>query len=104
MLVEVHVPNPDGALLPGMYARVTLETRRSTPPLLVPADALVVLPEGTDVATLRADHTVHLQRIEVGRDFGDRIEVVNGLQEGDTIIPNPGDLAREGVSVDPLIP
>lgn len=102
LLVEVHVPNPDGALLPGMYARVSLKTDRSTPPLLVPADALVVLPEGTEVATLRPDHTVHLQKIELGRDYGDRLEIIDGLKEGDVIIPSPGDLAREGLRIDPI--
>jgi multidrug efflux pump subunit AcrA (membrane-fusion protein) len=51
---------------------------------------------------VRADHTVHLARIEVGRDYGDRLEVLSGLQAGDTIIPNPGDLAREGLKVDPV--
>ena len=39
---------------------------------------------------------------EVGRDFGDRLEVVNGLHQGDMIIENPGDTAREGVKVNPV--
>jgi hypothetical protein len=51
---------------------------------------------------MRADHTVHLQRIEVGRDYGDRLEVLSGLRDGDTIIPNPGDVAREGIQVAPV--
>ena len=51
---------------------------------------------------VRPDPTVHLQKIEVGRDYGDRLEVISGLQEGDTIIANPGDSAREGVKVDPV--
>jgi hypothetical protein len=38
----------------------------------------------------------------VGRDFGDRIEVLSGLSPGDTIIPNPTDTAREGLKVDPI--
>jgi hypothetical protein len=45
---------------------------------------------------------VHLQKIEVGRDYGDRLEILSGLREGDTIIPNPGDIAREGLEVDPI--
>ena len=55
-----------------------------------------------NVAMLRPDHTVHLQKVEVGRDYGDRLEVTGGLQEGDTIIANPGDNGREGVEVDPV--
>jgi multidrug efflux pump subunit AcrA (membrane-fusion protein) len=54
------------------------------------------------VATVRPDHTVHLQKIEAGRDYGDRLEIISGLREGDTIIPNPGDNAREGLKVDPV--
>ena len=36
LLVEVQVPNADGALLPGMYAQVDLSSARANPPLLVP--------------------------------------------------------------------
>jgi len=53
---------------------------------------------------VRPDHIVHFQKIEVGRDYGDRLEVLSGLQEGDTIIPRPGDNVREGVKVEPLFP
>jgi RND family efflux transporter MFP subunit len=102
LLVEVHVPNRDGVLLPGMYAQVELSTSRATPPLLVPSDALIISGAGTQVALLRPNHRVHLQTIVVGRDYGDRIEVTSGLNEGDTIISHPGDIMHEGTEVDPL--
>jgi RND family efflux transporter MFP subunit len=102
LLVEVQVPNPDGALLPGMYAQVDLSSPRIDPPLLVPSDALIVRAEGTEIALVRPDHTIHLQKIEVGRDYGDRLEVLGGLKEGDVIVQNPGDVAREGIKVDPV--
>jgi len=101
-LVEVQVPNPNGALLPGMYAQVDLSSARTNPPILIPGDALVARAEGTQVAVVRSDHTVHLQKIEVGRDFGDRLEVLSGLKDGDTIIENPGDYARDGIKVEPV--
>jgi RND family efflux transporter MFP subunit len=99
MLVEVQVPNNDGALLPGMYAQVDLSSARAEAPLLIPGDALIVRADGTQVAVVRADQTVHLQKIEIGRDYGDRLEVTGGLQQDDTIIVNPGDAVREGVKV-----
>ena len=99
LLVEVHVPNPDGALLPGMYARVDLVSPRTNAPLLIPSDALISRGAGTEVALVRPDHTVHLQKIEVGRDYGDKMEVISGLRDGDLIIPNPGDAASEGLQV-----
>jgi RND family efflux transporter MFP subunit len=102
MLVEVQVPNADGALLPGMYAQVDLSSPRVNAPLLVPGDALMVRGDGTQVAIVRPDSTVHLQKIQVGRDYGDRLEVLSGLAMGDRIIANPGDSAREGAKVDPV--
>lgn len=102
LLVEVHVPNPDGALLPGMYARVELIGIRSNAPLRIPSDALIVRGEGTEVALVRGGRTVHLQKIEVGRDYGDSLEVTGGLAEGEMIIANPEDVVREGLQVEPV--
>jgi RND family efflux transporter MFP subunit len=102
LLVELHVLNKDGALLPGMYCQVQLNTPRDNPPMVIPSDALIVRTGGTLVAVVRKDHTIHLQQLVVGRDFGDRIEVLSGLHDGDSIIPNPGDMARENLKVDPV--
>jgi RND family efflux transporter MFP subunit len=102
MLVEIQVPNADGALLPGMYAQVDLSSARAVAPLLVPGDALIVRAGGTQVALVRPDHSVHFQKIQVGRDYGDRLEVLAGLREGDRIIPNPGDDVVEGARIDPV--
>ena len=102
MLVEVQVPNSDGALLPGMYAQVDLNSARAKPPLLIPGDALIVRANGTEVALVRSDHTVHLQQIQIGRDYGDRLEIVSGLAVGDMLVANPGDAVVEGVKVEPV--
>ena len=102
LLVEVHVPNPDGFLMPGMYAQVELSNSRPNPPLLIPSDALIASGAGTQVALVRPNHRVHLQTIVAGRDYGDRIEVMSGLREGDVIVANPGDIMHEGIEVDPI--
>jgi RND family efflux transporter MFP subunit len=100
MLVEVQVPNSDGALLPGMYAQVDLTSPRVNPPLLLPGDCLIVRAEGTQVALVRPDHRVHFQKIQVGRDYGDKLEVLSGLEPGDSVIANPSDVVREGLQVE----
>ncbi len=102
MLVEVQVPNSDGALLPGMYAQVDLSSPRANPPLLLPSDCLIVRAEGTQAALVRPDHVVHFQKIQVGRDYGDKLEVLSGLQPGDSVIANPSDIVREGLQVEPV--
>jgi multidrug efflux pump subunit AcrA (membrane-fusion protein) len=50
-----------------------------------------------------ATHTVHLRKIAAGRDYGDRVEVLNGLHEGDMIVANPGDAVRDGLKVDTVL-
>ena len=101
MLVDVTVPNSDGVLFPGMYAEVDLSSARSNPPLLIPALALIVRSDGAQVAVVQADGVVHLQKVEIGRDYGDRVEIVQGVAEGTTILAAPGD-AKEGAKIVPV--
>jgi len=102
LLTEVQVSNPEGALLPGMFTQVDLQMLRTSPPLLIPGDTLVVRAEGTEVAVIGQDGQVHFTRIELGRDYGDRIEVLSGLKEGEQIAVNPSDAVREGAKVKPV--
>lgn len=100
LLVEVQVANAENVLLPGMYARVDLSSARKDPPLLVPSEALMVRANGSQVAVVRPDQSVHLQKVEIGRDYGDHLEVIGGLEEGAVVILNPGDAVQEGSKVD----
>jgi len=102
MLVEVDVPNADGALFPGSYADVELVGSRTDPPIVVPASALVFRNDGAQLAVVRADSTVHLQKVTVGRDYGDRLEVIGGIDNGTTILAVPGDNARDGLRITPI--
>jgi RND family efflux transporter MFP subunit len=102
MLVEVDVPNSDGVLFPGMYADVDLSGARPSPPLLVPAGALIIRANGAQVAEVDADGIVHLRKITVGRDYGDRVEIVQGVEEGATIVTAPGDAAQDGAKIVPV--
>jgi RND family efflux transporter MFP subunit len=102
LLVEVQASNSSGLLMPGMYAQVDLAVPRKEPPLVIPGDTLVVRDNVTQVATVSADGTVHFQRIQLGRDLGDRLEVLSGLDAGQLLAVNPSDAVREGVKVKPL--
>jgi RND family efflux transporter MFP subunit len=102
MLVEVNVPNADGALLPGVYAEVDLSGARPNPPLVVPAVAILFRSDGAQLAVVQDDQTVHLQTITIGRDYGDRVEILQGVSEGTTIVAAPGDSAREGAAIVPI--
>jgi len=85
-----------------MYAQVDLSVTRKAPVVLISGDTLLVRSDGTQVAALADDDTVHFTKIQVGRDYGDRLEVLSGLEEGTRLIINPSDAIREGVKVKPV--
>lgn len=109
MLVEVQASNRDGKLLPGMYAEVRFRNHRDTPPLLIPGDALIVSSAGLQIATLvdapdqnRGDaktKKIHLDPVQVGRDYGAETEILTGARDGQLVVVNPGDEVREGALV-----
>jgi RND family efflux transporter MFP subunit len=101
LLTEVQVPNSAGQLMPGMFAQVDLSVPRKNPPLVIPGDTLVMRSDGPQVAVIGPDDTVHFTRIQLGRDFGDRLEVLGGLEEGQRLAVNPSDAISEGVKVNP---
>jgi RND family efflux transporter MFP subunit len=101
LLTELQVSNGAGLLLPGMYAQVDLSVPRKDPPLVIPGDTLVVRSDGPQVAAIGAGDTVHFTRVQLGRDFGDRLEVLSGLEEGQRLVVNPSDAVAEGVKVNP---
>lgn len=103
LLVEVQVSNESAELLPGMYSEVSFTTPRAEPPLIIRADALVVRGEGSFVAVVDNDNIVHFRKIDVGRDYGDRLEVLGGLKKGDRAVISPGDVVREGSKVKPML-
>jgi RND family efflux transporter MFP subunit len=102
LLTEVQVENTGALLMPGMYTEVDLAVPRKDPPLVIPGDTLVVRSNGPQVAVVGGDGTVHFQLIQLGRDFGDRLEVLSGVHEGDQLVVNPSDSIREGGKVNPV--
>jgi RND family efflux transporter MFP subunit len=101
LLTEIDVPNPDGALSPGIYCIVDLHISRKTPSFVVPADAIVFNENGLHVAVVD-NGTVRLQRISIARDFGKEVEVQQGLKAGDQVVLNPMVDLTNGRKVVPL--
>ena len=103
LLAEVQVPNQDGLLLPGMYSEVNFTTPRMEPPLMIRADALVVRADGPKVAVVNDSGVVHFQPVQVGRDYGDQVEILGGLDKGQKVVISPGDVVRENAKVHPIL-
>ncbi|VTU23819.1 efflux RND transporter periplasmic adaptor subunit [Variovorax sp. PBL-E5] len=95
MQVEVSLPNRDGTLLPGAYVQVSLPLAASRT-LTIPANALLFRAEGTRVAVVDAAGHVHLRAISLGRNYGETVEVLDGLDAKDRMVLNPSDSLAEG--------
>jgi multidrug efflux system membrane fusion protein len=99
MLTEVDVPNHNGRLLPGAYAQLHFAVPIKAARFTVPVNALMFRPEGTRVAVVGPDQKLRLKRVIIGRDFGNKIEILNGLEATDQVVTNPADSLEENQTV-----
>ncbi|MGB7976132.1 MAG: efflux RND transporter periplasmic adaptor subunit [Roseiarcus sp.] len=98
LLVEVDVDNADGKLLPGAYAFVQFTLQRRAHSVVIPANTLLFRSEGLRVAVVR-NGVAELAPVTIGRDYGDRVEVLTGLNSTDEVIINPSDSLVSGTAV-----
>jgi RND family efflux transporter MFP subunit len=98
LLVEVDVDNRTGALLPGAYVSVHLKLPQSTGAVMLPANTLLFRSEGLRVGVVRNGRAA-LVPVTIGRDYGNSVEVVSGLQPTDPVIVNPSDSLIDGTAV-----
>ncbi len=98
MQVEINLPNKDGRLLPGAFVQVALPLP-ATGTLAIPGNAVLFRSEGTQVALVGPDNKVTLRPVKVGRNFGDTMEVLEGVSEKDRLVLNPPDSLNTGDTV-----
>ena len=93
---EIDVPNPKGQLLAGSYAQVHLALKEQVQRLTVPSNALLFRAEGPRAAVVGADSKVQLRPVAIGRDFGNTVEILSGLEQSDAIVVSPSDSLENG--------
>jgi membrane fusion protein (multidrug efflux system) len=98
MLVgEADLPNA-GTLRPGAFARVEVVVETDSPGLAIPKSALITF-AGLEKVYLLQDGKVTERSVTSGGNFQDRVEIVQGLKEGDRIVLKP-DGVRPGDQLD----
>lgn len=100
LLAEVELANADGRLRPGQFARVEIVLDPDATALSIPAEALVRFAGIDKVFLVLPDGTAEERRVRLGRldAEGGRVEVLEGLAEGDAVVLAPGGL-RSGQPV-----
>jgi RND family efflux transporter MFP subunit len=93
-LVKVAVPSQE-RLCTGLHSRVKILTgTRKT--LLVPASAVVKKGQLTGVYVVGADKTISYRLVRTGKHYGDKVEVLSGLDAGEMMITEGLDKAVDG--------
>ncbi len=86
--VRATLPNPDHALLPGMFATVTLQVGTVHHYVTLPDAAIVYNPYGSMVYVVGkgTPAPVHQAMIKTGPTRGDQVAVTEGLSDGQTVV------------------
>ena len=95
--VVVEVPNPDRVLRAGSFAEIDIHTSEVRQALVVPAGAVLGSGDGAAVFVASEGHAV--RRAVKVRPAGDRVEVLEGLAEGDAVVTSDVGRLRDGLPI-----
>ena len=101
LLVELELDNSQHQLLPYSFGQLTLVQADHDPVLTLPSNTLLFRAQGLQVAVVRPNNTVELRSVQVGRDFGQTIEILGGVTASDAVVMNPPDSIVDGAQVRP---
>ena len=84
--VRLKFPNPNGELKPNMFANIALQPVTDDAVLTIPKSTVIRSGGMTRVVLAEGDGKYRSARIEVGREAGEQIEVLQGLKQDDKIV------------------
>ncbi|HET9627339.1 MAG TPA: efflux RND transporter periplasmic adaptor subunit [Kofleriaceae bacterium] len=95
--LQALVPNPDGVLRPGEYARVRIKRENEGKNVVVvPEKALLSVQGSFSAAIVGADSKVHFQKLELGPSVAGSRLVQSGLKGGEKIVLDGLQRVQEG--------
>ena len=86
LVVRATIDNSKGQFKPEMFASVTIYTDEGDSSLGVPRDAVIYEADNARVWVARADKTIEVRQIKTGITRGGMIQVLQGLQPGETVV------------------
>jgi len=99
--VTIRVPNEDGRLKPGMYARIKLVLEEHDHVSLVPDEALLTFDGETRVYVVNGGGA-HARKVRIGLEQGNLNEVLEGLRPGERVVVRGKEMLHEGAAVEAL--
>ena len=99
LLVELEVDNSKDEIIAGSYAQVRFTEAKMEAVLTLPANTVLFRAEGPQIGIVQQDGKVELRTVKLGRDFGQRIEILAGVGPEDRVILNPSESLATGATV-----
>ena len=96
---KARFANADGALFPSQFVNVRLTLRVIEGAAVVPVSAVRNGADGDFVWLLQDDNTATARKVQRGPSSGDFVQIVKGLELGQTVITEGGDRLKEGGKV-----
>lgn len=101
--VEIELAgNPGNQLKAGMYGTAIFTFGNTAPVVLVPRSAFVGSVSSNQVFVVENGNTAKLRNVVAGRVLGDKVEVLQGLNEGETIIISGQVNLADGSTISPI--
>jgi membrane fusion protein (multidrug efflux system) len=87
------------ALIPGMFARLQVGLETATEAVVLPGDAVLVLPNGEKIAFILKDGKAQRRVVQTGLEAEGRVQIVSGIQPGETVITAGNEKLKDGMEV-----
>lgn len=72
---------------------------KPNPSLVLPSNSILFRAQGLQVGVVGTNNTVELRQVQIGRDFGQTVEILSGVTPADHVIINPSDSLVNGTVV-----
>jgi RND family efflux transporter MFP subunit len=99
LLTELEVNNVNGEILAGSFAQVRFMGGKKGGRLALPANTLLFRAEGPQVGVVQPDGKVEMRTVKLGRDFGQIVEILGGVNPTNQVMVNPPDSLASGTTV-----
>ena len=98
LLVELQADDANGEILPGSYGQIQF-VDNTVATLTLTANTLLFRSDGVRVGVVNAQNKVEVRAVKLGRDFGQTIEILEGVAAGERVIINAPDSLADGMEV-----
>jgi RND family efflux transporter MFP subunit len=103
METEIDMPNRDGRLITGMYAETHLTLRSEKEALTIPLEAVSRAANSATVLEVNARNIVEERQVKLGLEDGARVQILDGLSEGDRVVIGDRSKFRNGQTIQPNV-